>query len=384
MLKRFIRPLMAAVTLLPGFAASTRCANLPPIKTVFLIVMENEDWQNVQNSSSAPYLNQTLLPISSYCSQYFNPPGIHPSLPNYLWLESGTNFGILDDNDPASDHQSTPNHLVTLLNNAGVSWKAYEEDIPGTNVPLSNYNGYTVRHDPFVYFDDVTGTNNPIWPYAIAHIRPYTEFMSDLASNTVAQYNFLGPDICDDGHNTCAPLNNNIRQGDAWLSTEIPKITNSLAYQNNGAIFIAWDENNYDNQPVGLLLLSPLAKGGGYVSTNYYTHSSTLRTFQEIFAVTPLLRDAANAADLSDLFVPPNNPATNGFRVSGCVKLANGAFTFTVTGATPGATNLIQSSTDLSIWTTISTIIPTINTFTITDTSATNASRRFYRVLQFQ
>jgi len=29
----------------------------------------------------------------------------------------------------------------------------------------------------------------------------------------------------------------------------------------------------------------------------------TLRTVEEIFGVTPMLRDAANATDLSDLFV---------------------------------------------------------------------------------
>ena len=33
-----------------------------------------------------------------------------------------------------------------------------------------------------------------------------------------------------------------------------------------------------------------------------YTHSSTLRTIEGIFGVMPLLGDAANATDLSDLF----------------------------------------------------------------------------------
>ena len=37
-------------------------------------------------------------------------------------------------------------------------------------------------------------------------------------------------------------------------------------------------------------------------NTVSYSHSSTLRTFQEIFGLSPLLGDAANATDLSDLF----------------------------------------------------------------------------------
>jgi hypothetical protein len=278
-----------------------------------------------------------------------------------------------------------------LLNNAGISWKAYEEDIPGDVVPLVNVNGYVVRHDPFAYFDDVTGTNNPSWPYGIAHIRPFTELAGDLASNNVAQYNFITPDLCDDGHDACAPYFDNIQQSDLWLSTEIPMITNSLAYQSNGAIFITWDENNNDSQPVGLLMISPLAKGGGYVSTNHYTHSSTVRTMQEIFGVKPLLNDAANAADLSDLFVPPPvHPGTNtvaspvsiGFNVTGGLMLPGGAFQFTVTGATPGMTNLIQSSSDLATWVCIGTNMDASINYTFTDLNAANSNQQFYRVIQ--
>jgi phosphatidylinositol-3-phosphatase len=49
-------------------------------------------------------------------------------------------------------------------------------------------------------------------------------------------------------------------------------------------------------------VLSPFAKGGGYVSHTQYYHSSMLRTVQEIFGITPLIRDAANRPNLSDLF----------------------------------------------------------------------------------
>src|SRR5204862_2602041 len=79
-------------------------------------------------------------------------------------------------------------------------------------------------------------------------------------------------------------------------------ILNSQAYSNNGAVFIAWDEAGSGDGPIGMILLSPLAKGGGYSNSVHYTHSSTLRTLQEIFNVGPLLGDAANATNLSDLF----------------------------------------------------------------------------------
>ena len=87
---------------------------------VFLIVMENHNWSDIKNSPSAPYINNTLLPTASYAEQYYNPPGNHPSEPNYLWLEAGTNFGISNDLDPVFNHQSTTQHFVTLLSNAGL------------------------------------------------------------------------------------------------------------------------------------------------------------------------------------------------------------------------------------------------------------------------
>ncbi len=43
-------------------------------------------------------------------------------------------------------------------------------------------------------------------------------------------------------------------------------------------------------------------QGNCYSNSIHYTHGSTLRTFEEIFGVTPLLNDAANETDLSDLF----------------------------------------------------------------------------------
>ncbi len=62
-------------------------------------------------------------------------------------------------------------------------------------------------------------------PYGIAHIRPYNELAADLTNQTVARYNFITPDLCDDGHDTCAPQNNSIQQIDTWLGTAIPMIS---------------------------------------------------------------------------------------------------------------------------------------------------------------
>src|SRR5579884_3006023 len=71
------------------------------IKTVFIILMENHNWSDIKGNSYAPYINNTLLPMASYTQQYYNPPNSHPSEPNYLWLEAGSNLGVVDDNPPS-------------------------------------------------------------------------------------------------------------------------------------------------------------------------------------------------------------------------------------------------------------------------------------------
>lgn len=292
--------IVSLLSLVPFTCSAQSSQTLPPIKTVFVILEENHDWAQI-TPTVAPYIRGTLLPTGAHAQQYFTPPGNHPSEPNYIWLEAGGNLGITNDADPQVNHQSTVDHLVSYLNKAGISWKAYQEDIDGTSCPLVSKGDYGAKHNPFVFFDDVTGNNNLASAYCISHIRPYSELAGDLKNNTVARYNFITPNLCHDTHNCTVTV------GDTWLSTEVPGILSSEAYKDGGALFITWDEGASDGDgPIGMIVLSPFAKAN-YSNTIRYTHSSALKTFQEIFGVRPLLRDAANAPDLSDLFVsgPP-------------------------------------------------------------------------------
>jgi phospholipase C len=238
--------------------------------------------------------------MGAHAEQYYNPPNNHPSEPNYLWLEAGTNFGIADDNDPAVNSQTTTAHLVNQIEAAGLSWKSYQEDILGTTCPLTSVNMYAPKHNPMVFFTDVTNNNSPTAARCLAHVRPYTELATDIANHTVPNYNFITPNLCHDMHDTCS-ANGAINQGDTWLSTEVPKLLASAAYQNGATILITWDEGAGGDGPIGMIVLGKSAKVN-YTGTVHYTHSSTLRTVQKIFGLSPYLGDAANATDLSDLF----------------------------------------------------------------------------------
>jgi phosphatidylinositol-3-phosphatase len=286
-------------------ATPTRTPTVTPssnhaIKTVFLILMENHNWSSIAGSPWAPYINATLLPMASHAEQYYNPPGLHPSLGNYLWLESGQCFTYCGtDNDPSAFPTGlTGPALHSQLSAAGIAWRGYFEDMTdGTcPMPMAVAGSYTVHHNPLVYYNDVS--SNPQCP----NLKSYADLSGDLANSTVARYNVIVPDECDDMHSSCAPYNDPIRQGDTWLQNTVPAILNSQVYKNGGALFITWDEAASGDGPIGLIVLSPAAKGGGYANAIPYTHSSTLRTLEEIFGVSPYLGDAANATDLRDLF----------------------------------------------------------------------------------
>jgi hypothetical protein len=277
------------------------------IKTVFIILMENHDWSSIKGSSSAPYLN-SLLAIGAHAENYHNVPSsqtLHPSEPNYVWLEAGDNLGIATDAAPsASNCAAGKDHLVKQLKAAGVSWRSYQEDIAGGKCPLSSTGNYAPKHNPQIFFDDVSGTgcSDANATECVANELPYTQLAADLGSGSVGKYNFITPNQCHDMHsNSCAGSSDTIKQGDDWLKAEVPKILASSAYTNNGAIFITWDEGGSGNKPIGMIVLSPLAKVG-FSDTVEYSHSSTLRTMQTIFGVGPFLNDAAKATDLGAFF----------------------------------------------------------------------------------
>ena len=347
------------------------------ISNVFLIMMENHDWSTISGSPNCPFINSTLLPKASLATQYFTPPDNHPSEPNYIWLVSGTNFGIRDDHSPATNQRNTTNHLAYLLDRAGVSWRTYQEDISGRDIPLVNNYPYAVRHNPFMFFKNIT-TN---LSYVTNHVRPFNELSGDLSDNSVAHFNFISPNVTNDMHDSVGGISTRIL-GDAWLSRHVPEILKSSAFTNGGVLFIAWDEGSLgtatgeSDGPLGLIVLSPMAKGRGYISTLHYTHSSTLRTFQDILGVRPYLGDAKNATDLSDLFFSPP-------RITGVAFAPTGGYGISAGNAWIGRTHHLQFSGDLALdfWQTITTQVATKSTLQFTTPALPEQAMGFYRLL---
>jgi phosphatidylinositol-3-phosphatase len=280
-----------------ALAQSDDALGATAIKKVYLVMMENHDWSTLQGSASAPYINNTLLPLSAHAEAYFTANRLHPSEPNYLWLEAGDNLSVTDDKGPAINGQATTAHFSHQLDAKGVSWRVYAEGISGIGCPQTNDGKFVVRHVPQVYFDDVTSDVAT----CEKHIRPYKELAGDLAAGKTASYNFIVPDLCHDmhGHPTCT--SGLVQIGDTWLKQALPAIYNSRTFSQNSVLFVVFDEGKSGSQaPIPFIAMGKNGKKG-FASAIRMDHSSTLKTLETIFGV-PHLRGAKTSNDLRSLF----------------------------------------------------------------------------------
>ena len=111
--------LLAGVATGVLLAAQTSPAHPPQaIGAVFVIAMENHNFtqpptqtnpQQILGNPAAPFMNSLITPGNpnaaqvSYATAYFNSgTGVHPSEPNYVWAEAGTDFALHTDADPES------------------------------------------------------------------------------------------------------------------------------------------------------------------------------------------------------------------------------------------------------------------------------------------
>ena len=254
--------------------------------TVFTIVLENHDYEEIVGSSDAPYIN-SLIAQGALATNYQDTN--HPSLPNYLHMISGADqYPGYIDIDPTQwpyFPADQPN-LGTQLESAGIKWRSYQESM-GTPCLLTGSGSYAPKHDPFLYFtDQQTGAND----LCAQRNVDYTNFAADLATNTY-RYMWLTPNLTSDGHDPSTDPVTGMHNTDAWLSTEVPKILASDAYQAGGILFITWDEaegRTGDTDRIPMIILSKDVKQAGMTSATLFDHGSYLATVETLFGLPRL------------------------------------------------------------------------------------------------
>jgi hypothetical protein len=268
-----------------------------PIAHVFVIVLENKNFQDTFGpQSAAPYLARELPRQGVLLEQYFATG--HYSLDNYLAMISGqaasletradceafADFhleGMTGDGQAIGHGCVYPASIRTLadqLDERHRSWRAYLEDMgndpqrearscghpaldatdgtqlaeaPSARVRAGDQ--YATRHNPFVYFHSIIDS-----PRCATHVLRLEQLARDLRSiRTTPDFAFIAPNLCSDGHD--APCVNGqpggLRSIDAFLREWVPRITASPAFRRDGLLVVTFDEGEEEE----------LQQGGGQV-----------------------------------------------------------------------------------------------------------------------
>ncbi|HTA94370.1 MAG TPA: alkaline phosphatase family protein [Polyangiaceae bacterium] len=292
-------------------ATDSEAVTTSVIKHVFVIAMENHDASQVYgDTTDAPYINNTLIPAYAHATNFNDALALSiPSEPHYVWIEGGTNafsdHTFTTDSDPSSSNStSSTSHMATQIKNAtnGVTWRTYQEGLNSSTgtCPIHSSGFYAAKHDPFVFYKDVSGSPpSATNATCAAHHRAYSSLAADIAAGDVESYTFITPDLCHDMHGASGcPNSNLIQQGDQWLQSELPRLI-SYANANAGVIFVEWDEGS-STLKMPFLAIGPGVKVG-YAGSVSYGHSSIIKSVEAILGL-PTLSKVSSANTLSDLF----------------------------------------------------------------------------------
>ena len=279
------------LTILAGLGAGCGSADHgtppPPSSRVFLVVEENHSFSDVIGNSSMPYING-LASQYSMGTQYF--ADAHPSIPNYFMLTAGQPESL----NNAFTGTVTDDNLVRELIKANKTWRTYPESLPSVGYTGGDVYPYFKHHDPFVYLSDVVGTAQA------NNVVPFSQFSSDLGSDSLPDFSFIVPNVLDDAHD------GTLAAADQWLSAHIDPLIKSSAFQSGGVLIIVFDEAedadlSHGGGQVPFIIVGPQIKSG-YRSSHLYQHQSTLRLVLSTLGINSFPGAAASAPDMGEFF----------------------------------------------------------------------------------
>lgn len=362
-----LKQVTLAASLSVAFLAGPTLAgqdSIPRLDHVFVIMMENHSYQEILgNTTNAPFINQ-LAQSANLATNYFAVG--HPSLPNYLEIVGGSNFGVTSDNNPNWHNGPIDPSLVSPLSGSGVdaetpanvapfnvdipakpyiaetiadqlvavgkSWKSYQESLPASgadqvnlsdgiysNLSPANITGsgylqklYAVKHNPFVYFDNVQSNTDPTNGLSnVVGFDGLNGLYADLRVGKMPNFSFIAPNQCHDTHGIgngspfCANDPTLIQMSDATVKQLVTAIKGSKSWkEGKNAIVMLWDENDFSASPNQVVTIVDTNYGvKGMKSNQPYSHFSLLKTLEAGFGL-PCLNHAcdSNIHVMSDMF----------------------------------------------------------------------------------
>jgi phosphatidylinositol-3-phosphatase len=337
-------PLLALAALLglgaPAWAQTPADRAVPHYAHIFVIIEENKSYDQILDPKTAPNIAGFAAEYGSATRFYGE---VHPSEGNYVALVGGDTYGIHDDDayyckagstdrqcpgaiiPGYADHTVHAPHLGAQLEQKGLSWKGYYEDLPApgslaVNAGGPNFNGsrstalYASKHSGFINFASVQSD-----PHRAGHMVDFKQLDADLASDRLPAFALIVPNQCNEMHGLhgagfpadCQDVESLIRRGDRYTADLVKKIQATPAWRSpeNVAIVITFDEGFGSSRDgcCGVTPDAPSNFGGGHIPTivltNHgprglkddtpYNHYSLLRTIEDAFGIDEHLAHAA-------------------------------------------------------------------------------------------
>ncbi|KAG6849127.1 hypothetical protein H0H93_011074 [Arthromyces matolae] len=251
------------------------------------IWLENTDFSAAASDPNLAALAKKGLLLSEYFSV------THPSQPNYVASVAGEYFGMnSDDNVVIPSNVST---IADLLEDKGISWAEYQEDMPssgfiGNSPNAAGASDYMQKHNPLISF-----ANTQSNPSRLANIKNFTLFQQDLAANALPQWIFITPNMSEwipkflsiylmtrptanDGHDTSVTV------AGTWVNSWLtPLLSNPNFNDDKTLIVLTFDEcsSTLGNRVFALVLGNALPSNlVGTTDSNFYTHYSSIATVE--------------------------------------------------------------------------------------------------------
>ncbi len=266
-------------TVLPTVSQpATATPLVPNFQHIVIIMFENKEFGSVIGNQQMPHFNRLAVEYT-LLTQYYAIQ--HPSLPNYIALMGGETFGI---NTNCNDCFINATSLPDLIEASGRTWKTYQEDMPEPCF-IGSTLLYAQKHNPFIYFDPIR--LNP--ERCTRSVVPLTDLQTDIAANSLPNFMFIKPNICNDSHD-CS-----LRVSDAWLMNLLGYLIPALdATGQSYFVAMLWEEGQGSHTCCGLpepgggrvpiVIQSPQAKNG-FEDPTPYTHYSLLKTISEAWGL---------------------------------------------------------------------------------------------------
>lgn len=278
---------------------SPPASSVPSYDHIFMIMMENTDYNEVVNDpADTPFLH-TLMSEGATMANYH---GVyHPSDENYLAIAGGATYttgatywpNIKDPNKNIGDE----------LTSAGKSWKAYEQGMGTPCNTTTQYDSYYEPDDaPFINYTDVANDA----AYCQAHLFDTSRLSTDLQNaSTTPDFSWIAADDYNDGEASGNGSATSLRVQDAWLKQTVSPILASPAWTSQKSLLVVtWDEDESepDNHVATIVLGSQNTVPAGTVSSSRYDHYSTGRTVELALGIAPITANDRYATPLNDAF----------------------------------------------------------------------------------